>query len=73
MAEREKLRSLYAAYAEGNATAVLVEGRYSGVYKETSRRLDAQFCHVWTLRGDVLTGLQQYTDTGQWRDAMGVR
>ncbi len=50
----------------------IVEGRYRGTYKATGTQFDAQFCHVWTMRGDVLTGFQQYTDTAQWQAAMGV-
>lgn len=49
-----------------------VEGRCSGRYKRTDRRFDAQFCHVWAMRGEVLTDSQQYTDTAQWHEAMGV-
>lgn len=52
---------------------VVVEGRYSGVYKATGSAVDAQFCHVWRMAGDKLAGFQQYTDTGQFQDAMGVR
>lgn len=26
----------------------MVEGRYSGVFEASGRRLDAQMCHVWT-------------------------
>lgn len=67
MADTEKLKGLYAAYREGN-----VEGRYRGRYRKTGKKFDAQFCHVWTMRGEVLTRFQQYTDTAQWQAAMGV-
>lgn len=53
--------------------AVVVEGRYSGAYKESGKRIDAQFCHVWKMAGDKLTSFQQFTDTGQFQDAMGAR
>lgn len=61
-----------ADFLDAGHTAV-VEGRYSGVYKKTGKQLDAQFCHVWKMRGGTLTGFQQFTDTGQWQDAMGIR
>lgn len=52
---------------------VVVEGRYSGTFKATGQKIDAQFCHVWTLSGDKVARFQQYTDTGQFQDAMGAR
>jgi ketosteroid isomerase-like protein len=61
-----------ASFLDAGGTAV-VEGRYSGVYKKTGKQLDAQFCHLWTMRGGTLTSFQQFTDTGQWQDAMGAR
>jgi ketosteroid isomerase-like protein len=51
---------------------VTVEGRYSGEYKETGKRIDAQFCHVWSLADGQITKFQQYVDTGQLQDVMGV-
>jgi hypothetical protein len=51
---------------------VTVEGRYTGVYKETGKAVDAQFCHIWTLADGTVTKFQQYADTGQFQDAMGV-
>lgn len=46
---------------------VVVEGRYHGTYRESGRRLDAQFCHVWTLREGKVQVFQQYVDTAQLR------
>jgi ketosteroid isomerase-like protein len=51
---------------------VVVEGRYRGAMKATGRPVDAQFAHVWRLRGGKVVGFQQYTDTRQWADAAGV-
>jgi hypothetical protein len=45
-------------------------GRYSGVYKRTGRRIDAQFAHVWRISGGKIQGFQQYTDTAQFREAV---
>jgi ketosteroid isomerase-like protein len=52
---------------------VTVQGRYTGAYKETGTSIDAQFCHVWTLKDGKITGFQQYTDTAQFQNAMGAR
>ena len=61
-----------AAFHDAGDT-VTVEGRYTGEYKQTGQAIDAQFCHVWTLAGGKITKFQQYTDTGQFQDAMGAR
>ncbi|MEO6865135.1 MAG: nuclear transport factor 2 family protein [Gemmatimonadaceae bacterium] len=45
---------------------VVALGRYRGTFMATGRRLDAQFVHVWTLRGERITRFQQYTDTAQY-------
>ncbi len=49
---------------------VIVEARYSGVYKATGRRLDAQVCHVWDFRNGKATRFQQYVDTKKMNDVM---
>jgi ketosteroid isomerase-like protein len=51
---------------------VTVEGRYTGKHNETGKALDAQFCHIWTLKDGKITAFQQYTDTAQLQDAMGA-
>lgn len=51
---------------------VVVEGRYTGRHLATGRRLDAQFCHVYGVDGDRLVRMQQYTDTAQFQQVMGV-
>ena len=52
---------------------VSVEGRYTAKHQGTGRSIDAQFCHVWTLKDGRITKFQQYTDTAKFQDAMGVR
>ena len=52
---------------------VAVEGRYTGKVKESGESVDAQFCHVWSLKNGKITKFQQYTDTGAFQDAMGAR
>ena len=52
-----------------SADRVPVEGRYRGTMKATGIPVDAQFVHVWDLRGGKVVAFQQYTDTKQWADA----
>ncbi len=40
-------------------------GRYGGAYKATGSSIDAQFVHVWRVKGGKVVGFQQYTDTLQ--------
>jgi ketosteroid isomerase-like protein len=53
------------------ADAVIVEGRYTGVYKPTGRHMDVQVCHVWRFRGDQVASFHQYVDTANLRRVMG--
>jgi ketosteroid isomerase-like protein len=55
-------------FIEGGDT-VVVEGRYRGTMKGTRKPVDAQFAHVWQLRGGKVVRFQQYTDTRQWGEA----
>jgi ketosteroid isomerase-like protein len=48
---------------------VIVEGRYRASAASISDPLDAQVCHVWTVRDGKLAGFQQYTDTWQFAQA----
>ena len=52
--------------------SVVVEGRYTGTHSGTGKALDAQFCHVWSLRDGKITKFQQYADTAQLQEAMGA-
>lgn len=52
-------------FIDGGDT-VVVEGRYRGTMNATGKPVDAQFAHVWRLRGGKIVGFQQYTDTKQW-------
>jgi ketosteroid isomerase-like protein len=54
--------------AEG---AIVVEGRYTGRYKPTGRKLDVQVCHVWRFRGDQVASFHQYVDTARLQRVMG--
>ncbi len=61
-----------AVYHDAGDT-VVVEARYSGTHKETGKKMNPQVCHVWTVRHGKLTKFQQYVDTAQLQDVMGVR
>ena len=50
---------------------VIVEGRYRASAAASADPLDAQVCHVWTIRDGRLAGLQQYTDTWQFAQITG--
>lgn len=53
--------------------AVVVEGRYTGTWKTSGNKLDAQFCHVWKVRDGKVVTFQQYVDTAQMQQVMGTR
>ncbi len=40
-------------------------GRYTGEYKATGKRIDAQFVHVFSLENGKVVRFQQYADTLQ--------
>ena len=50
---------------------VVVEGRYTGVLRESRESIDAQFCHIWTARDGKMT-TQQYMDTAQLQHAVAA-
>ena len=52
------------------ADAVVVEGRYTGTYKPTGRRMDVQVCHVWRFRGAKVASFHQYVDTAALQRVM---
>ncbi|MBI2684681.1 MAG: nuclear transport factor 2 family protein [Acidobacteria bacterium] len=64
----ENIAAVPEHFVEGG-DAVVVEGRYRGKMKATGKLVDAQFTHVWRLRGGKVVEFQQYTDTKQWADA----
>ncbi len=50
---------------------IVTTGYYTGTYKPTGNNVWAQFVHVWTVRDGRITAFQQYTDTAQFKDAIG--
>jgi uncharacterized protein len=53
-------------------STIVVEGRYTGVYRPTGKSLDCQVCHVWKLRDGKVTSFQQFVDTAQLQKVMGA-
>lgn len=51
--------------------AVVVEGRYTGVYKPSGRRMDVEVCHIWRFRDGRVASFHQYVDTAALRHVMG--
>ncbi|MGH9228131.1 MAG: nuclear transport factor 2 family protein [Acidimicrobiales bacterium] len=49
---------------------VIVEARYRAYGAATSIPLDAEACHLWTIRDGKLAAFQQYTDTWQFAAAL---
>jgi ketosteroid isomerase-like protein len=44
---------------------VIIEGRYTGTYKPSGKKLDSQLCHVWRVQDGKLVSFQQYLNTAQ--------
>lgn len=45
------------------ADTIVVLGKYSGTYKATGKSFEANFAHVWTIRGGKAIRFVQYVDT----------
>ena len=56
-------------FLEIGADRLLVTGRYRGEGKQGGTALDAAFAHLLTFEDGRIRSLEQYTDTGRWRDA----
>jgi ketosteroid isomerase-like protein len=82
----QMMRDLYAALGRGDMATVFgamdpgIEWREAegnpyepSGYKQTGKELDAQVCHLWTIRGGKVTSFQQYVDTAQLQDVEGAR
>ena len=50
---------------------VIGHGYYSGVYKKTGKPVRAQFAHLFTFQDGKVVKFQQYTDTAQFKEAVG--
>ena len=49
---------------------VVALGHYNAKHRATGKEVRAQFAHVWSVRGGMVTSFQQYTDTKQFADAV---
>ncbi len=57
----------------GAGGSVIVEARYSGMYKRTGKSADVQACHVWDIKDGKVARFQEYVDTAKLREIMGVK
>ena len=57
-------------YYEANSGEIIVTGRYKAKNKITSKEINVQFVHMWTLHDGLVTKFQQYADTYQTIEAM---
>lgn len=64
--------AVHPASFHGAGDTVVVEGRYTGTFKATGKRLDCQMCHVWDVKDGKVTRFQQYVDTARLREVMGA-
>lgn len=51
---------------------VIVEGRYTGTFKATGKAQNTQVCHIWSFKGGKITKFQQYVNTAELQEVMGV-
>ena len=57
-------------YYEATSGEIIVTGRYKAKNKLTSKEINVQFVHMWTLNDALVTKFQQYADTYQTVQAM---
>ena len=50
---------------------VIGHGHYSGTFRKNGEAVRAQFAHFFTFRDGRVVKFQQYTDTAQFREAVG--
>lgn len=56
----------------GSGEIVIANGRFRGVFKANGARVDAQFVQVFQFRNGKVSKCQMYTDTAQFKDAVGA-
>ena len=52
--------------------SVVGRGHYAGKFRQTGREVKAQFAHVFSFRNGKVVKFQQYTDTAQFKAAVGI-
>jgi ketosteroid isomerase-like protein len=55
----------------GADDVVIARGRYRGIYKATGTPIDAEFVHVFRFKNGKIAVWQSYTDTAQFKEAVG--
>jgi ketosteroid isomerase-like protein len=55
----------------GAGEVVIARGRYRGTYKATGTSINAEFVHVFRFKDGKIAMLQSYTDTAQFKEAVG--
>ena len=51
-------------------TEIVVLGRYRGIAKQTGKKLDVPFVHVWSVREGKAVRFRQFLDTAGWVAAL---
>jgi ketosteroid isomerase-like protein len=57
----------------GAGEVVIARGRYRGTFKATGTAIDAEFVHVFRFKDGKIAMWQSYTDTAQFKEAVGGR
>ena len=57
----------------GAEDVVIARGRYRGTFKATGTSIDAEFVHVFRFKEGKIVMWQSYTDTAQFKEAVGGR
>ena len=60
------MRAVPDTWIAGLDDSLLVLGTYRGTERATERPIDAAFAHHWTVAGDCVMSLRQYTDSAAW-------
>lgn len=55
----------------GAGEVVIARGRYRGTYKITGTTINAEFVHVFRFKNRKIAVWQSYTDTAQFKEAVG--
>ena len=50
---------------------MIARGRYRGTFKATGTAIDAEFVHVFRFKDGKIVMWQSYTDTAQFKEAVG--
>jgi len=54
-----------------DGASVVALGRYGGQHRETGRRLDVRFAHLWSIVNAALVRFEVFTDTAEFHHAIG--